>query len=165
MPTARPKPLPPVPVNSPTRRPTLPIVRFGAGARALEVLFSATDAATSAQTFPDDEYYDVRGFRLTRVEDEGAVRLEARGKGDPARLQRRLIVETRRVAEAAEGGVTREVDAVLRWLAAAPSAEHMVHGLGSPPLVYDEDDGGGHGRRCHQCNALQRFFRGDCCPR
>lgn len=161
MPTARPKPLPPVPVDSLTTRPTLPIVRFGDGAPRLEVLFSMTGAAESARTFPDDEYYDVRGFRLTRVEDGGALRLEARGKADPAGLQRRLIVETRRAAEAAEGGVTGEIDAVLRWLAAAPSAEHMVHGLGCAPLVYDDEKG----RRCHRCEPVQRFFRGDCCPR
>jgi hypothetical protein len=161
MPTARPPSPPPVPGDSPTTRPTLPIVRLGDGDAQLEVLFSLTGAAASAQAFPDDEYHDVRGVRLTRSDDGGALRLEARGEADPAGLQRRLIVATRRAAEAAEGGVTSEVDAVLCWLAAAPSAEHMVHGLGCAPLVYDDD----HGIPCHKCNPLQRFFRGDCCPR
>jgi len=161
MPTARPTPPAPDPVDAPTTRPTLPIVRLGDGAPRLEVLFQIQDAAASARAFPDDEYHDVRGVRLTRVEDGGALRLEARGEADPAGLQRRLIVETRRAAEAVEGGVTSEVEAVLGWLAAAPSVEHMVHGLGCAPLVYDD----GHGIACHKCNPLQRFFRRDCCPR
>jgi hypothetical protein len=161
MPTAPRKPQPLVAVGPPTTRPSLPIVRFGCDALRLEVLFSITDAAESAQTFPADKYYDVRGILLTRVEDGGALRLEARSKADPADLQRRLIVETRRAAEAADGGVTGEVEAVLRWLAAAPSAAYMVHGLACAPLNYDD----GKGHNCHQCNRVQRMFRGDCCPR
>lgn len=161
MPTAPQKPRPLVPVDSPATGPSLPIVRFGGDAPGLEVFFSTADAAESAQTFLTDEYYDVRGIRLTRVEHEGDVLLEARGKADPAGLQRRLIVETRRAAEAADGGVTGEVDAVLRWLAAAPSPEYLVHGLACAPLTYDD----GKGHRCHRCNTVQRMFRGDCCPR
>jgi len=162
MPTAPHKPLPLVAVDSSTARPSLPIVRFGRDASPIEVFFSVMDATASARAFPGDEYYDVRGFRLTRVEGAGALSLEARGKADPVVLQRRLVVETRRAAQAAQGGVTSEVDAVLRWLAAAPSPEYMVHGLACAPLNYDDVKG----RNCvPRCSRWQRIFRRDCCPR
>ena len=170
-------PADPAPLRGSTRRPRagagsyprLPIVEFLLDEEhPLQVHFSAVEATRAAHDRPEGDFLDLRGKILTLVvEGDGTSHLVAGRKGSPAELRRRVLAALRRAAELEARGepISDEIEAILAWLAAAPSVEFLVHGLGlarpqQHPLLF--------GRYCAEgCSRFQRMAWGTppCCPK
>jgi hypothetical protein len=159
----------PSPTPRPETTPRLPVVELRSEEPRLQVFFSAKASAAAAQAARRDEFYDVRGIALTRVgSDNGSPRLEARGEEHPDELRERLMDELRTAGElaVAGGAEATEVEAVLHWLADAPTLEYLVHGLGLAPLDYGDEPAppspspmpSPQFATCHHCSWLQKFF-------
>lgn len=157
---------PPSPTPRPETTPRLPVVRLGSEDPRVQVFFSAPESAAAAQANPKDEFYDARGIALTLVASEnGAARLEAKGKAYPHELHTRLMDEMRTAAElaVADGAEATEVEAALYWLDDAPTLEYLIHGLTLAPLDYGDEQAphvpaSPRAGTCHHCSWLQKFF-------
>lgn len=149
----------PDPVPFPETIPHLPVIQFSSGDPLLQMHFSLADVAEASEISPNDAFYDSRGILLEQSGDIDRPDLEARGAPEPDALRERALAVLRDMFERSRLDETEaaEIEAILRWLDAAPTIAHLLHGMGFAPVRFLGEDGGDQGRRCIRCTGWERI--------
>ena len=157
---AEPQSDPGVPI--PKTVPRLPVVQFSPRDPLLRMHCSLTEMNDAARDAPRDVFYDVRGILLKPARNPDELLLEARGEARPAALRERAMNVLRDMIGRSKLDTTEaaENEAILRWLDAAPTIVHLLHGTGLAPVDYR---GPMKGRHCLNCSSWQRITQGNRC--